>query len=266
MADSRLELRLAHGDGRTRVVEQHHTAPLKVARALPGTVGGQPAAEICVMDASPGLLAGDRYALRFRMEAGSRARITSQGFTRVHPSRDSPASLDVEIVVASGAVLLYLPEAMVLFSEAAIINRLRAEVEPGGVLIGLEMLAAGRIARGECFDFASYKGRLHLRHGGHWTLCAQTVILPREIDPRSPFAWGSYSHWGTLYGVARGRAAQWAEIAREVLANQTRVRAAASLLPHDGLAVGLMAQRAQDAREVALEIVRSWEGSLNFRL
>ncbi len=76
-------------DGRTRATRLSQRAPLKIARTFELANGALGA---CIMDASPGMLAGDCYQLDFAVAADARVEVTTQGFTRVHPSRDNRAN------------------------------------------------------------------------------------------------------------------------------------------------------------------------------
>ena len=78
---SYLRARFENVSGQTQIQSKYHNAPIKIAKTFPlgGPVG------VIVMDASPGLLAGDRY--EFAWHAGKEAHIyvTNQSFTKVHP-------------------------------------------------------------------------------------------------------------------------------------------------------------------------------------
>ena len=247
---------------RTVLVEQCQRAPLKLCRALAGSSppGSGDGLELCVMDASPGLLDGDTAQLDFGAGEGAEVLITSQGFTRVHPCPQVGASVRLHLEVARGARLAYLPEATVLFQDASLRNTVSAQVATGGALIYLETLGAGRVARGECFAFKKYTSKLDLRHGVNLALCAQTRLEPAVVSPRTPFGWGAHTHWANLYLVHEAADAAWCEATRGCLAPSGLVWGA-SLLPHGGVTVSLLGARAHDLRLVALEVAALW-GSL----
>ncbi len=64
-------------EGRTRLANLYAKAPLKIAKTFPQ----EKALSVCVMDASPGLLAGDFYEFDWHLGAQCEVHITTQGFT-----------------------------------------------------------------------------------------------------------------------------------------------------------------------------------------
>lgn len=69
-------------DGVTRLGDRYHSYPLKIAKAFSfdeGQLG------IYMMDASPGIMSGDAYELEWRFGENTKAFITNQSYTKVHP-------------------------------------------------------------------------------------------------------------------------------------------------------------------------------------
>lgn len=246
VAPTRLEARFEAGAGKTRLAHCHATAPLKIAKVFTN----DDAAGVCVMDASPGLLAGDDYALAWRLECGARVDVTTQGFTRAHPASHHPSRLRQHISVAEGAWLDYHPEPLLLYRDAVLRNEIDIEVAAGGAVLFTEIVGAGRIARDEAFLFQSYESRLRARYGGRLAYVSHTALRPAEFDPRRVGAWEDYTHQGYCLVIAERSGAALRDALHEALTvGDAEVRSGLSLLAHHGVIVALLGRRAWDLQQ-----------------
>ncbi|HEX8464853.1 MAG TPA: urease accessory protein UreD, partial [Abditibacterium sp.] len=196
MTRGRLFARLALVNGRTRLVEHHQNAPLKIARCFETDGGGL---EVCVMDASPGLLAGDCNEFEWIVETGARVRVTTQGATRIHPSNGPVSAQNLRLRVAAGARLELWPQTTIPFRAARFETKISGHLEAGAQLLLLDLLSAGRIARGENLAFERLESRIQL-FGAHGPLlCIQNRFVPAEFRLQNPLGWGDATQLGSLF-------------------------------------------------------------------
>lgn len=258
MNHGRLEVELHFSNGQTWLGRQGHCAPLKLARPFPLQCPCGPGLELCIMDSSPGMLAGDSSTLTWNLKENALALVTTQGHTRVHPG--AGARQQVSLSVATGARLFYLPECTLLFAGAHLETEVEAHVAPGGSLVFLETVAAGRLAHGERFQFQQYRGSTHLRHGLNWALCAQNHFEPARLAPTAPGSWQGFSHWSNLYLVDGACTVEWYRASCRLVESWNGiVCAACSTLPHGGMAVSFLGHGAHDLRTAALQMVDLWQ-------
>jgi len=254
-ATARLEARFSTVRGATQLAHSYCSAPLKIAKTFP-LDGAQ--IGVCVMDCSPGLLAGDHYQFDWRLDEGASVFLTNQSFTRVHPSRERPCSQRQRISVARGAVLEYFPEPVMLFRDAALCSESEVAIEPGGTLLMSDILCAGRIAREEAFQFHSWHSRLRVRYGDELIFCSQTRVCPHERDPRTRGAWARWTHWGnfTLF-TDRLRPPFDGEIVQKLRAVTERhpaIWSGVSLTYRHGVIVSMLGERAWDLQEAVRQL------------
>lgn len=247
MAHGKLVVRLAHVNGRTRLVEHRQSAPLKIARTFEREDGGL---DICVMDASPGLLAGDKYEMEWVLEPGAKARITTQGATRVHPSTSPVSTQMVRMNVAEGASLEWWPESTIPFAGARFISSIEAQLDKSATLTIFENLSSGRIARGESFDFTQVISQLHVHDSSGPRLFTRNRFSPVECELPGAFSWGGATQFSCLY--AFGLSANPEQV--QTALNALEVRGGVSTLPQGDLAVMMLGRRAHDLRHAALEV------------
>ena len=78
----------------------------------------------------------DRLLQRLTVGPDAAAHVTTQGATSVHRADQEPGTQeDLQIEVASGGVLEYLPQARILFPGAALTTKLDIRVDFGGVAL-----------------------------------------------------------------------------------------------------------------------------------
>ncbi|RYG64786.1 hypothetical protein EON80_18585 [bacterium] len=247
MAHGKLFARLAYVNGRTRLVEHHQSAPLKIARTFEREDGGL---DICIMDASPGLLAGDHYEIDWVVEPGAKVHITTQGATRVHPSDGPVSKQQVRFMVGEDARLQWWPESTIPFAKARFQSQLIAHLAPGAELVLFESLSAGRVARGEVFDFSCTILEIDVQDASGPRLFSRNRFEPEKSPLTGHFSWGEAQQWSSLYVF--GYTANSSHL--NDLLGEANVYGAASTLSRGDLAIVMLGKRAHDLRATALKL------------
>lgn len=263
MAHGHIRARFAVRNGATRLIEHYQNAPLKIARVLESEArpGGL---DVCVMDCSPGLLAGDSHQFEWIVEEGAQVRITTQGATRVHPANSSFEQLAsrqcIVARVASTARLELWPEAIIPFHDANFESHSEIWLEEGAHFSVFESLSAGRVARGELFQFERVALKTQILSARGPLFCAQNRFVPREGKLQNRFSFGGATHYASLVAFGENKSAAAAKIAQQIL-ERRELYGAGSLLERGGVAISLLTKRAFDARCAALEIAQKWDVS-----
>ena len=202
--------------GATVLSRVEQSAPLKLARAFPQRDGSL---KLCVMDASPGLLSGDDYNFDWHFAPNTRAQITTQGFTRVHPSRGQTSTQTTHLRLESGAICQYLPLPTIPFAGADFRAETQVELSESAALFWAETLSAGRIARGEQWQFERVVSNITVKRAGTIIWCNRNRIEPKKRAASTCGAWESWTHAATFGAFAANRENQDAmvQMAREIL-------------------------------------------------
>jgi len=209
---ARLEAAFAVRGGRTVLVSKWHTAPLKIAKAFdrPRELA------VIVMDASPGMLAGDRYELAWTAERDARVYLTNQGNTRVHPSPPGRGALLTQrFTLHEGACVQSMMEPLMLYRDAELTSRTEVDLAPGAVWLSAEVVCPGRAGRGEMFEFRRYDSALTVRYGGEPIFRSRQIVNPAIQRIAAPGAWEDCTHIGMLYCFSDRLDASHLEAARE---------------------------------------------------
>jgi urease accessory protein len=238
--------------GRTVLAASAQEPPLRVVRAFPLADG---AALAHLHNVSGGLLGGDRLALAVNAGAGACVQLTTTGATRIYRPRASAAETQQanEIRVAENALVEYVPDPLIPFAGARYAQRTSIYLAPGAGLFWWEIVAPGREARGEVFQYERVEMKTDLIAHGRLIAAERLRLEPRNHALASLARLGRYRYWATFYICRVGLdGGAW-------LAAETRLREVAagfaepgeslwgvSTLVADGLVVRGVARRGRD--------------------
>lgn len=171
----RLRLRASSRGERTVLTDVFRTAPFH-----PGPLHYRDGrAELILQDVSPGILPGDRLEIDVAVDDGAAIIVSGQSATKLYPSPSGiPAETRATLSASRGAMLWWLPGALVPFRDA----RYRADVtvnlaeESRFALI--EVITPGRLAMGERDRYRQLDLRLRIETAGRPMLIERTLLDP----------------------------------------------------------------------------------------
>jgi urease accessory protein len=241
--------------GRTVLAASTQEPPLRVVRAFDLEDGS---ALAHLHNVSGGLLGGDHLALRVRVGPGASAQITTTGATRIYRPREESAGVTQtnEIQIAENALLEYVPDAIIPFAGARFSQRTAIHLAAGAGLFWWEILAPGREAHGEVFQYECVEMATDVAAAGR-TIAAERVRLePKKYALESVARLGPYRYWTTFYICRVGLGAEaWLAAEQhlrgvaEKLARPGEVLWGTSTLVAHGLVVRGLARRGRDVQE-----------------
>lgn len=236
---TRLDVSFEARVDKTCVTAKYHTAPVKIAKTF------QYPHELAaiVMDASPGMLAGDRYEFDWKAGAGSRVYLTNQSYTKVHPCQDgNGAVLRQRFKLEEGACVQTMMEPVMLYKDADFTSETEVNLGRGASWMQIEILCPGRHLRKEAFLYRRLSSRLTVRYGGEPIFYSHQLVIPAEHRLTAPGAWEDRTHFGTFYAFSDRITSEHLETVRAALESDVgdkpqAVIAGASLTYRYGLAV-----------------------------
>ncbi|GFG54158.1 hypothetical protein MAGR_55990 [Mycolicibacterium agri] len=250
---------VADATGRTRMVSLRQRYPQRVTSPLRCQPDHPGAATLCVQSPSGGVFPDDDLHTTVRCDIGSHLRLTTQAATQVFAGDGPGARHRLEFTVAAGAVLEYYPLTVIPHAHASFTQQVDVDVKPGGIYLGWEAVAAGRIAHGERFGYNCYDNAFTLRTGG------RVVARDRQvIRPGNNCAPGCLvdDYLATFVAAAPGRSHDMLlQSVRAVLDGLDGCCGGAGRLPGDaGVLVRLTARRAPElhrARQLLFDATRA---------
>lgn len=162
---ARIELKAV--DGVTRLGSCYQQIPVRLMP--PFAVDGEPASLLYLINLTAGLLDGDAHLIQVAARSGTRAVVTGQSATRVHPAGSGYATQQWDVQVEDDAWIVALPGPTIPYAGCRYHQRGRVEMAPQARIIWGDVWLAGRYARGELserFQFDRIVQDLEVRREG----------------------------------------------------------------------------------------------------
>jgi urease accessory protein len=199
-----------------------------------------------------GLLEGDRLEVSAELEAGAQAALISPAACRVHTMPQGSAQIVQAFKLEGNAVLDVWPAPLVLQTVAALEQETEIDCAAGATLLYTEIVAPGRAAYGESFQFREWRSRLRLRRGGELIAfenfnCRPAVGQP--ADWREHYPEGLYA---SLYCLSPAPLEGLAESLHALECEGATL--GASPLRGGGLAVKILATNGVELRRAILAV------------
>ena len=194
---ARLELAFERRRGRTVLAHSYAEPPFRVAR----TFDLEDAAYAILVCAGPGVFGGDALTVSVRVGCGARVVLASQAALQAHPSAsptDAPAVLRHSYTVDDDGELHCEWDPLIPFARARVDQRFEIQVAAGGRVYWSDALIAGRVGRGEAWQFTSLAHELSLRIGGRLAYLERYAISPGDRAIERRWMSGGCTHFGTI--------------------------------------------------------------------
>jgi urease accessory protein UreH len=188
----RMNLTFASQNGRTVLQQAYCEIPFKITRVLNFR---HPWTHLILMQCSAGLFGGDELECSIRVERGAQVLLTQQSATKVHPTLGPPAIPSHRVFVENGAELQLYFEPVIPFAGSSLMQSIRIDLEENARLVFWEGLMAGRIGRGERWQFQKLTSETELRLNGQ-PVYLERYQLPDGLE-RSDYAMGECNYLGT---------------------------------------------------------------------
>jgi urease accessory protein len=131
----------------TRLGRCYQQIPMRVLPAF--SFDREPAALLYLINLTAGLMDGDQHLMEIVARRGTRAVVTGQSASRIHPAMNGFASQQWEIDVEEDACLVVLPGPAIPFKNTRFYQRGRANLAPNAHLMWGDIWLPGRYERGE---------------------------------------------------------------------------------------------------------------------
>lgn len=138
----------AHQSGHAALDHLYYRDPMKIL--FPRPVAGDLTTAVLVTT-SGGMVGGDKLAFVGKVEAGASALFTAQAAEKIYRSVGPDCEMSVDLSVADGGWLEWLPHESILFDQARLKRKTTVRASGTGMVMAGEMMVFGRLARGEVF-------------------------------------------------------------------------------------------------------------------
>ena len=160
-ASGGVRVRFAANAGHTQAVERAESGGYRVR--FPRV------AETCeavLINTGGGMAGGDRMDVEVSLDAGAAAIVTTQAAEKIYGSQGALSEIEIDLRLASGSRLDWLPQEMILFCGSRWRRRLSAEIAADARLTIAESIVFGRVAMNEILDRGFCHDCWRIRRGG----------------------------------------------------------------------------------------------------
>ena len=165
--DGTLRLRFERRGSGTVVAGCRYTLPLQT---LAPVALDDPAAVVSILNPTGGLVGGDRLSIDVEATADAHAVLTTPSATRVYRTDGEDAVQSVKISIGPRAIVEWVPDHTIPFAGSAFRQTLDVEMDETSRLILVDAFSAGRVGRGEAWQFALLDSAVSVRDRQGWLL------------------------------------------------------------------------------------------------
>ncbi len=184
--------------GRSRLTSCRSVAPLKILS--PRTYPQYCAA--ILSSYGGGLVDGDKVDLQVQCGPGAGLFLGTQAFTKVYRSTGrGGCSQVIHGTIGAGGCVVVLPDPVVPYADSLFRQEQFWELGPEALLIVVDWFTAGRLARGEQFQYGSYASDITVSRAGRPLLADRQLVQPSRSMPRRVGAFGESSVSMNLFVV-----------------------------------------------------------------
>jgi urease accessory protein len=240
-----LALELACDDGRTAIASQRSRPPLQVFGLQPADRYG--GAYLQIVNPCGGLFEGDRAEVEVSLQRGAHLYLTTQAATKIYPAEHGEVTRQhIRLRVASGAILEYFPLPLIPFARALYIQEMTMQIESGGICLVTDILAPGRVARGERFAYHLLRSRVEGWVDAQLALFEQVMLQPEQTSYAGLGVLDGKSYVASLYVLTSQALDRWIPGWNHRLTEQYGECVGITALAHGGLVVRLLGHTGQE--------------------
>jgi len=243
--DGFLRLQFERRGPGTILSQSRFTLPLQALTPLALEDG---TAYLMLLNPTGGVLGGDHLLTEIVQGKDTHVCLTTPSATRIYRTAEKPAVLETVIQLSEGATLEYLPDHVIPHTGSALRQSLRVEMARGSRAILLDSFAAGRVARGERWNFSEIDSRMEVVVCGKPAFLNRTKINPAAQRPERLGLMEEFSYFACL-NLFADEFADWPQVAAAMhaeLENAPQVKGGVSLLSRGGCVVRYLAASASD--------------------
>jgi urease accessory protein len=249
-----LHIRFTRRPDRTVLIENRHTGPLLVQKAL--YPEGREVCHVVIVHPPGGIAGGDDLTVHVDLETGSNAVLTTPAATKWYKAVRHRSRLQVVLRVAKGCSLDWLPQESIYFNAAKVDSRLTVQIDPEATAIGWEIGQLGRQASAEKWLEGSIRSETSIVDPNGKDLWVERMILDALSQVReAPQGLSGYNVFGTLWAIGSCESTTLADELASKLPFEAGLRAGVTTTP-DGIL--LVRAVGQDVERLRGTMIACW--------
>src|SRR6478752_2231793 len=225
-----LHLRFARHQARTVLIENRHSGPLLVQKAI--YPEGEQICHAVIVHPPGGIAGGDELTVEIDLEAGSSVVVSTPGAAKWYKSPRQSCRQQTTIRVAKGSTLDWLPQENIFYNATRAESKFSLQIEPGASALGWEIGMLGRQESAEQWLEGTLRFVTSIERIGGPPLWVERLLLEAGGTLRNALqGLSGFNVFGTLWAIGSGCTAAVAEEMAADLPYETELRAGVTSLP-----------------------------------
>jgi urease accessory protein len=247
-----LHLRFARRQLRTVLVENRHSGPLLVQKAL--YPEGEQVCHAVIVHPPGGMAGGDELTIEIDLETNSKAVVITPAAAKWYKAPHRPSWQRTTIRSGKGSTLDWLPQENIFFNATHAISTFTLQVEPGASAIGWEIGLLGRQESGEQWREGSLRFVTSIERPDGQPLWVERLRLDASASLRvAGQGLAGFNAFGTLWAVGAACTPALAEELATDLPFESELRAGVTALPGEILLVRALGQDVERLRQLLMD-------------
>jgi urease accessory protein len=247
-----LNLRFARRKTRTVLVENRHSGPLVVQKAL--YPENEQVCHVVIIHPPGGIAGGDELTVEIDLEANSSAVVTTPAATKWYKSPGHRCRQHTTIRLAERSTLDWLPQENIFYNATHAESTFTLRIAPGATAIGCEIGMLGRQASGEEWLEGSLRFLTSIERSDGLPLWVERLRLEATGSLRKAYqGLCGLNVFATLWAVNAGSTAALAEELAADLPLENELRAGVTSLPDGILLVRGLANDVERLRRMMMD-------------
>ena len=184
-------------NGRTELIHSKFHVPLQCFR--PYYFDNQGRAYLYILTPTGGVVGGDHLEINVHLRPGCKVFLTTQAATKVYKTSGQRSRQSLHCVLEQNSSFEYFPDHTILFNDADYEQSADVLVESGATVVFADLFSAGRIARGEQFQFRRFQNEVHIRRKDRSIVLDRMLLEPGNHPPDAVGNFEGYPYAGTIY-------------------------------------------------------------------
>ena len=193
--DSKIVLKVAKEEGRSRLKESYHNAPYKLTHY--GAAGLTDHLEMIIMSASPGIMDSDYLHIDVHVKEDAQLKLFTQSFNKLHPMKTG-AKQHTDVRVGLGGIIHYIPHPVTPFKDSIFKATNHIHLAEDAVLIWGDIISAGRIHMKEAFEFDRLHTQTKIFRDGKLSFIDNQLMNPKNQPIQKMLFFEGYTHQATF--------------------------------------------------------------------
>lgn len=225
-----LALQFARRGAATRLTQRQHVGPLRVQKAL--YPEGDAVCHAIVLHPPAGIAGGDELQINVAVEAHAHALLTTPGAGKWYRSAAPRAQQVVQLDVAAGAKLEWLPQETIFFKGCRAQINHRVHLNESARYLGWDVWCMGRAASGEHFDSGELRVATEISLADQVLWVEQACLSGGTNLFSSPTGLAGRSVCGTLLAAGAAIAPELLLACRTLMPREVDALHGITVLPH----------------------------------